>query len=46
MVISVASSHQRSMPGAPKVTARLNAKATVMASEISVIIPGSRSLIS
>src|SRR6478672_5660993 len=46
MVMSVASSHHRSIPGTPRVTARLNANATVMASEISVIIPGSRSRIS
>ncbi len=41
MVTSVASSHHSGMPGKPSVTARLNRNATVMASEISVIIPGS-----
>ena len=46
MVMSVASSHQRSIPGTPRVTATLNVNATVMASEMSVIIPGRRSLIS
>jgi hypothetical protein len=31
------------MPGKPNVTARLNTKATVIASAISVIMPGRRS---
>ena len=43
IVTSVASSHQRSTPGKPNVTARLNTKATLIASAISVIIPGRRS---
>ena len=43
MVTSDDSSHQSGIPGAPKLTATLNTKATEMASEISVIIPGNRS---
>src|SRR4051794_9542705 len=43
IVTSVASSHHRSEPGNPKVTARLNPNATMIASEMSVIIPGRRS---
>ena len=46
IVTRVASSHHRSEPGNPKVTARLNTNATLIASEISVIIPGRRSRIS
>jgi hypothetical protein len=42
IVTSVASSHHRSEPGNPRVTARLKTKATPIASEISVIIPGRR----
>ncbi len=41
-VTSVASSSQSGIPGYPSVTATLKTKATVMASEMSVIIPGSR----
>jgi hypothetical protein len=40
-VTRVASSSQRGIPGYPAVTATLNPKATVMASAMSVIIPGS-----
>ncbi len=43
MVTSVASSSHSGMPGYPNVTAALKTNATVMASAISVIIPGSRS---
>jgi hypothetical protein len=43
IVTRVASSHQRSVPGKPSVTARLNTNATVMASAMSVIMPGRRS---
>ena len=46
IVTSVASSHQRSIPGKPSVTAALKRQATVMASAISVIMPGLRSTIS
>src|SRR5439155_24651268 len=46
IVTSVASSHQRSEPGKPIVTARLNTNATLIASEMSVIIPGNRPRIS
>ena len=45
-VTSVASSHHKSDPGKPSVTARLNTNATLIASEMSVIIPGNRSRIS
>ena len=38
---SVASSSQSGIPGAPRVTAALNTKATLIAREISVIMPGS-----
>jgi hypothetical protein len=43
IVTSVASSHQRASPGYPSVTARLKKNATLIAREISVIMPGSRS---
>ena len=43
IVTSVASSHHNAIARKPSVTARLNTKATVIASEISVIIPGRRS---
>ena len=43
IVTNVASSHHRSEPGKPNVTARLNPNATVIASEMSVIMPGKRS---
>jgi hypothetical protein len=43
-VTSVASSSQSGVPGYPRVTAALNTKATVMPSEMRVIIPGKRSL--
>ena len=43
IVTSVASSSQSGMPRKPRVTARLKTNATVIASEMSVIIPGSRS---
>lgn len=36
----VASSHQKSMPSSPSVTAALYTKATMIAREMSVIIPG------
>ena len=42
IVTSVASSHQSGSPSQPSVTAMLYKNATVMAREISVIIPGSR----
>jgi aminoglycoside N3'-acetyltransferase len=44
MVTSVASSHHRSIPGKPNVTATLKAKATVIANAINVIMPGRRSV--
>lgn len=40
IVTSVASPHHRSMLSAPSVTARLKPKATLIASAISVIMPG------
>ena len=43
MVTSVASSHQSDSPGYPSATARLKKKATLIAKEMSVIIPGRRS---
>ena len=43
IVTSDASSSHSGMPGKPNVTATLNPNATVMASEISVIMPGVRS---
>jgi len=43
-VTSVASSHQRSIPGTPRVTARLHPNATLIARAMSVIIPGRRSV--
>ena len=43
IVTRVASSHHSASPGYPSVTARLKKKATLIAREISVIIPGSRS---
>lgn len=42
MATSVASSSQRGIPGKPSVTAALKTNATVIAREMSVIIPGSR----
>src|SRR4029453_10326953 len=42
IVTSVASSSQSGVPAKPSVTAALNPNATQMASEMSVIMPGSR----
>jgi hypothetical protein len=42
IVTSVASSSQSGMLRKPRVTARLKAKATLIASAMSVIIPGRR----
>ena len=42
MVTSVASSSHSGIPGKPNVTATLNAKATEIASAMSVIMPGVR----
>ena len=40
IVVRVASSHQKSMPSSPRVTASENPNATTSASEIRVIMPG------
>ena len=43
IAINVETSSHSGMPGNPSVTAALNTNATLIASEINVIIPGSRS---
>lgn len=46
MVTSVASSHHSGIPSQPSATAALYPNATVIASAIRIIMPGSRSWIS